>query len=109
MSFEIADLSAIIPVGGRHDDLVALYRGYLSALAPLGRNVEIIFVLDGPQPKAAEQVAQLLHAGEKLTVIELTRRFGEATALMAGFQRVTARVVVTLPAYYQVEPSEIGK
>jgi hypothetical protein len=106
---EAADLSAIIPVGGRHGDLAALYREYRSALAGLGRNVEFIFVLDGPRPKAVEQIEQLLRAGEKLTVIELTRQFGEATALMAGFQRAAAHVIVTLPAYYQVEASEIGK
>lgn len=106
---EAADLSAIIPVGGRHGDLAALYREYRSSLAGLGRNAEIIFVLDGPRPKAAEQIEQLLRAGEKLTVIELTRQFGEATALMAGFQRASAHVIVTLPAYYQVEASEIGK
>ncbi len=109
MSFEAADLSAIIPVGSRHGDLAALYREYRSALASLGRSAEFIFVLDGPRPKAAEQIEHLLRAGEKLTVIELTRQFGEATALMAGFQRASAHVIVTLPAYYQIEASEIGK
>jgi undecaprenyl-phosphate 4-deoxy-4-formamido-L-arabinose transferase len=106
---EAADLSAIIPVGGRHGDLAALYREYRSALAGLGRTVEFIFVLDGPRPKAEEQIEQLLRTGERLTVIELTRPFGEATALMAGFQRAAAHVIVTLPAYYQVEAAEIGK
>ncbi len=81
---EAADLSAIIPVGGRHGDLAALYREYRSALAGVGRNIEFIFVLDGPRPKAVEQIEQLLRAGEKLTVIELTRQFGEATALDGG-------------------------
>ena len=106
---EAADLSAIIPVNGRHGDLAALYREYRSALAGVGRNVEFIFVIDGPNPKAVGQIEQLLRAGEKLTVIELTRQFGEATALMAGFQRAVAHTIVTLPAYYQIEASEIGK
>jgi glycosyltransferase involved in cell wall biosynthesis len=109
MSFEAADISTIIPVSGRHGDLTALYREYRSALAGLDCSVEFIFVLDGPQPKAADEIEQLLRAGEKLTVIELTRRFGEATALMAGFQRASAHTIVTLPAYHQIEASEIGK
>jgi glycosyltransferase involved in cell wall biosynthesis len=107
--FQRAGLSAIIPVGGRHGDLAALYREYRSALASLGRTAEFIFVLDGPRPRAIEQIEQLLRAGEKLTVIELTRQFGEATALMAGFQRATADIIVTLPAYHQIEASEIGQ
>jgi glycosyltransferase involved in cell wall biosynthesis len=107
--FEVAGISAIVPIGGRHDDIAALFREYRSALAALGRTVEFILVLDGPRPKAEEQIEQLLRAGEKLTVIALTRQFGEATALMAGFQRASAHVILTLPAYYQVEASEIGK
>jgi hypothetical protein len=107
--FESAEISAIIPISGRHGDLVALFRDYRSGLASLGKRTEIIFVLDGPQPKAAEQIETLLRQGEKLTVIELTRQFGESTAVMAGFQRATAHIIVTLPAYYQIEASEIGK
>jgi glycosyltransferase involved in cell wall biosynthesis len=107
--FETADLSAIIPVGGRHDDVTELYREYQAALTGLCPRVEIIFVIDGPRPQATDGIEKLLQAGEPLTVIELTRSFGEATALMAGFQRATAPIIVTLPAYHQVESTEIGK
>src|SRR5258705_5096928 len=107
--FETAEISAIIPIGSRHGDMAALYREYRSALASLGRTCEFILVLDGPRPKAEEQIEQLLRAGEKLTVIALTRTFGEATALMAGFQLASSLVIVTLPADYQVVASEIGK
>jgi glycosyltransferase involved in cell wall biosynthesis len=107
--FEPADISAIIPIGGRHGDITELYREYRAALAALGRRTEFIFVLDGPRHDAAEQIEKLLRQGERLTVIELTRPFGESTALMAGFQRATARTILTLPAYYQIDACEIGK
>ncbi|HVY81516.1 MAG TPA: glycosyltransferase [Steroidobacteraceae bacterium] len=107
--FQSADLSAIIPVCGRHRELAALYREYKAALDALAPQVEMIVVIDGPQPQVTEQIEQLLEAGEPLTVIELTRSFGEATALMAGFQRASAPIIVTLPAYHQVEAQEIGK
>lgn len=107
--FEPAELSAIIPIGGRHGDLTALFREYRRSLEALGKRCELILVVDGPRPQAAAQIESLLQAGEKLTVIELTRSFGEATALMAGFQRASAPIIVTLPAYDQVDPSEIGK
>jgi len=107
--FEATDISAIIPIGGRHDDITALYREYQSALAATGVNVEFILVLDGPRPEASEQIESLLRQGEKLTVIELTRSFGDSTALMTGFQKATAPTIVTLPAYHQVEAGEILK
>ena len=107
--FESADISAIVPISGRHGNLAELYRDYKAALAAVCPHPEIIFVIDGPHPQALEQLEALLTQDEPLTLIELTRSFGEATALMAGFQRATAPVIVTLPAYHQIEASEIGK
>ena len=114
MTIAIADtsspLSVIMPVGRRHAaDIAALYADYKAGLDVLGTPYEFIVVLDGPQPDIAPTLQRLLARGEKLIVISLTRRFGETTALMAGFQRACGRVIVTVPAYYQVQGSEIGK
>ncbi len=104
------EISAIIPVGGRHAaDLLALYGEYKSALDALGASYEVIVVLDGPRPELAADVQRLLASGERVSVIALTRRFGEATALVAGFQRARGRTIVTLPAYHQIRGTEIGK
>lgn len=109
-SFQPVALSAIVPIGERHGDIAALYREYRDALSSLGQTFEMIFVLDGPHaPSATAQIEQLLAAREPLVVIELTRRFGESTALMAGFQRAAGKTIVTLPAYHQIEASDIGK
>jgi glycosyltransferase involved in cell wall biosynthesis len=51
----------------------------------------------------------LLERGEKFTVIVLSRSFGEASALTAGFEYATGKTIVTLPAYHQIEPADIGK
>ena len=45
----------------------------------------------------------MLARDDGITVIGLTKRFGEATALMAGFERARGEIIVTLPAYYQIE------
>jgi Glycosyl transferase family 2 len=104
------DLSVIMPVGRRHAvDILALYNEYKAGIEALGVPYEFIIVLDGPKPDIASTLQTLLARGESLVVISLTKRFGEATALMAGFQRASGRIIVTLPAYYQVVGSEIGK
>ena len=103
-------LSVIMPVGRRHAaDIAALYAEYKAGLDALGAPYEFIVVLDGPQPDIAATLQRLLGRGENLVVISLTRRFGEATALMAGFQRASGRVIVTLPAYHQIQGAEVGK
>ena len=104
------DISVIIPVGNRHAaDMPALYADYKAGLEALGLTHEVIVVLDGPRPEMAADVQRLLSSGERVSVISLTRKFGEATALVAGFQRAGGRIILTLPAYHQILGSEIGK
>lgn len=104
------EISAIIPVGRRHAaDVLALYAEYKEGLEAIGAPYEVIVVLDGPRPEMASDVQRLLSSGERISVISLTRYFGEATALVAGFQRASGRIIVTLPAYHQIRGSGIGK
>jgi glycosyltransferase involved in cell wall biosynthesis len=102
-------LSVIVPVGQRHADMADLYAEYKKGLAALGLTYEFIFVLDGPWSVPFEQLQKLQAAGERLTIIRLTKLFGEATALMAGFEQATGQVILTLPAYHQIQASGIGK
>ena len=103
-------LSVIVPVGNRHaSDIAALYNEYKAGLTSLDTPYEFIVVLDGPRPDVAASLQKLLERGENVIVISLTKRFGEATALMAGFQRASGRVIVTAPAYHQVQGAEIVK
>jgi glycosyltransferase involved in cell wall biosynthesis len=103
------DISAIVPVGDRHADMAQLYAEYRAGFERLGKRCELIFVLDGPQLDAAQPLRDLQRNGEDIIVIGLTREFGEATALMAGFGHARGEIVVTLPAYHQIDGSEIPK
>ena len=96
-------ISVIVPVVKRHGDITTLYREYKTAVAALGRPFEFVIVVDGPLPDANASLEVLRREGEPLTVIALTREFGESTALMAGFEHSTGEIVVTLPGYSQIE------
>ena len=102
-------LSVIIPVGARHADPAELYAEYRAGLDALGQTYETIFVLDGPHDIFASGLKQLMASSERITVISLTRSFGEATALMAGFEHASGQVIVTLPAYHQIEGAAVIK
>jgi glycosyltransferase involved in cell wall biosynthesis len=103
------DITAIVPVSERHDDVRSLYTEYRDALDAYGSKYEFIFVLDGHFPDVLEQLKQLKEQGEPLKIIKLAKWFGEATALTAGFENCSSDIILTLPAYHQVEPSEIPK
>lgn len=102
-------ISAIIAVGARQADAAELYAEYKAGLDALEQEYELIFVLDGPRPKFAAALRELLSRGEEFTVVSLSREFGEATALMAGFEQASGQTIVTLPSYHQVDASEIAK
>ena len=103
------ELSVIVPVGGRHADAAGLFAEYKTGLDAIGQVYELIFVLDGPHEAFAETLRELLAIGHRMTVISLTRSFGEATATMAGFEHASGQVIVTLPAYHQIEGGDVTK
>lgn len=102
-------ISVVIPVGERHADVAALYMEYRQGLDRLGKPYETIFVIDGPHHGVIEGLRRLQSQGERLTIITMTRFFGQATSLMVGFERAAGSIIVTLPAYDQIEASEIEK
>ncbi|HET9388632.1 MAG TPA: glycosyltransferase [Steroidobacteraceae bacterium] len=103
-------LSVIIPVGSRHADIGELYAEYRAGIEPQRLTHEFIFVLDGPNPQVLSALEALIDAGDhNITLVCLNRPFGESTALMAGFERSTGDLIMTLPAYHQVEGAGIGK
>lgn len=101
-------LSAIVVVGDRQDDLRSLARDYWDALATKETKFELMFVLDGPQPVAESQLEEVRSTESlPIRIIRLSRSFGDATALMCGVDHALGEIIVTLPAYYQVEPKEL--
>ena len=102
-------VSVIVPVGERQTPIADLFAEYKSGLRLLNAPYELIFVLDGLQPTAERALLTLVEQGEPITIVSLNRYFGEATALMIGFEHAAGAIIVTLPAYLQVEGCEIGK
>lgn len=102
-------LSVIVPVGSRCNDIGSLYAEYKAGVVAVGTPFEFIFVLDGPHEEAARELDELLRSGEDLTVVSLTRTFGESAALMAGFERASGDAIITLPAYHQIDAQDIRK
>jgi glycosyltransferase involved in cell wall biosynthesis len=100
-------LSVVIPISERHDDLRELYRQYARELSTTGQAYEVIFVLDRPDREALLALKALKKEHPAITVITLSRWFGEATALSVGFEKARGTAILTLPSYFQVEPHQI--
>jgi len=105
----IINVAVIVPVSERYDEVHELYDAYKKALQSSGFNYEFTYVLDGDFPDVLGKLKKLQADGEPLRILRLGRWFGEATALTAGFENSRGNMILTLPAYYQVEPPELSK
>jgi glycosyltransferase involved in cell wall biosynthesis len=99
--------SVVIPVGSRVDDLPTLIDEYAEALRSAGIRFEVVVVLDGTTGPLLETLRSYSAGLDWLKVIRFSREFGESVALMAGFREAQGEVLLTLPAYWQVNPSEL--
>ena len=102
------ELSVIIPVTDRLDPLPELFAEYKRGVEACGKAYEFIYVLDGEQPDTLNQLTELQKT-EEIIIIKLAKGFGEATALSAAFSKISGDIILTLPAYQQVEADEIPK
>jgi glycosyltransferase involved in cell wall biosynthesis len=101
-------LSVVIPVVDRVDDLAELYSGYERALEQLGLPYEVLFVVDGGAQAAIAPLKALQESRKSgFSIIRLAKSFGEATALSVGLNQARGELVLTLPAYHQIEPNSL--
>jgi glycosyltransferase involved in cell wall biosynthesis len=105
----VNELSVIIPVVERYDDIAELYGLYKKGVEDSKRSHEFIYVIDGDYGEVLAALKRLIADGENIKVIKLARRFGEATALTIGMQHSSGNVILTLPAYQQIEAHEIPR
>jgi hypothetical protein len=103
------DVDVLIPVGARIDDPETLHRNYRDALVAAGYRPLFTYVLDGDMPRVAATLGKLAEADRSVQIIQLSRRFGETSAILAGFSNTRAERVLILPAFEQVASGSIGR
>lgn len=98
------DISVIVPVVERYDDLRKLYSEFSSALDKLDKSYEFIFVVDEGCHKVIEDLKKLKSIKPDIQIIKLAKNFGESIALTIGAENAHGRYLFTLASYFQVEP-----
>jgi undecaprenyl-phosphate 4-deoxy-4-formamido-L-arabinose transferase len=104
------DLSVVIPVYNEEAGLAALFTRLYPALDALNLPYEVVFINDGSRDTSAALLADQFRARPDVTrVVLFNANYGQHTAIVAGFERVRGRRVVTLDADLQNPPEEIAK
>ena len=100
-------ISVVVPVVERTDDLVAVYHAFARELDRRPEEYEFLFIFDGRFTPPPELVALSRETG-RIKLLHFVREFGETAALRLGIERSRGELVITLPAYFQVQPEGIS-
>ena len=101
-------VSVVVPVVERTDDLLAVYHAFARELESRSEDLEFLFVFDGRFAPPPELVA-LSRENVGVRIFRFAREFGETAALRIGIEKSRGDVVLTLPAYFQVQPDGVGR
>ncbi len=102
------ELSVVIPVYNEKENVGELYERLQGVMESLGRDYEIIFVDDGSTDGSSEILDEIAsRKGSRVTVVHFRRNFGQTAALDAGFRQSRGKVIITLDADLQNDPSDI--
>jgi len=99
-------ISVVVPVYNEEKNLPVLMDRLEAALRRAGSPYEIIYVDDGSRDGSLEILKGFV-GREGVRVLELTRNYGQHSAVMSGFSVVRGDIVVTIDADLQNPPEEI--
>jgi len=102
-------ISVVIPVHDEERSVALLYDELRSALEPLDKEWEAIFVDDGSTDGTFAALTRLHSSADNVRVVRLRRNFGKAAALVAGFDQARGETVVTIDGDLQDDPAEIPR
>jgi len=104
---EVRLLSIMVPVFNEDSAIDGFYLRLLQALAPLGVEIEIVFIDDGSTDGTRGKLRDLNRRDPRVRMIGFTRNFGKEAALAAGIDHVRGDVVVPIDVDLQDPPDLI--
>ena len=102
------DLSIIVPVYNEEDNAIPMFEAIRDAVAPIEREIELIFVDDGSKDRTVERLTTLPKDGKpKVRIVKFRRNYGQTQAMMAGIDVARGKVLVTMDGDLQNDPRDI--
>lgn len=103
------EISVVLPIYNEKELVVPLYASLRDSLERLGVDYELILVDDGSVDGTLPALMDLAKADARVTVIELTRNFGNQVAIATGLEYASGQWVVTMDSDLEDRPEDIEK
>jgi dolichol-phosphate mannosyltransferase len=104
------ELSVVAPVYDERENLDAFVDELVRTLAAAALDFELLLVDDGSTDGSSERIAEIASASAgRVRGLHFRANHGQTAALDAGFRAARGRVVVTIDADLQNDPSDIPR
>src|SRR5579871_80595 len=103
-------ISVVVPVYNEAANLPNLWARISAVMEQMSRPWEVVFIDDGSSDDSLKMLKGFGNeAPGHVRVVELSRNFGQHSAILAGFKQSKGDIVVTLDADLQNPPEEIPR
>lgn len=109
MKADTPELSLVIPAWNEENNLDRLKTSLIQVLEEVGRSFEILFIDDGSTDGTFARIAAFAAEDPRILGIRMRKNMGKSNALAAGFEKARGKVVLTLDADNQDDPTEIPR
>lgn len=99
------DVSVVVLVSERPDDLESLYREHSAALAAADLEFEFIFACEPWATDLIGPILRLREEGEPIRVVVTGQTVAEAELFKIAAERARSDVLLSIPAYPRVDPA----
>ncbi len=103
------DVSIVIPLLNEEDNVVPLYHELREMMDAEPLRYEVIFISDGSDDQTVPRLTQATKDDPRVSVLELTRRFGQTAAMSAGFHAARGSVIVPMDGDRQNDPRDVPR
>ncbi len=100
-------IAVVVPAFNEAESLPELVERIDTAISAMGRTWEVWIIDDGSDDGTFGVVQDLARVRSQVHGIKFRRNFGKAAALAAGFDSVSADIIITMDADLQDDPAEI--
>lgn len=101
------NISIVIPVYNEEENVELLCGKLHESLSALGKSYEIVLVDDGSSDSTWSKMRECASRLPCFRLVRLRRNFGQTAAMAAGFKSARGRIIITLDADLQNDPSDI--
>jgi len=100
-------LSVVIPCHNEAEGIRSAHRRLQQVLSSTDMDYEVIYIDDGSRDRTLHELEQIARADPRVTVVELSRNFGQQSAMSVGLAETRGDATVILDADLQDPPEVI--